>query len=231
MSRVGNFSSSEIWKLMTSGRKAGSYGAPFYTYIKEKRWERGLMRPLSSESNAKPTNWGTFLEKRVFDLLPFDYKLVSKDRYQHTEINSWTGMPDTLRDYYVGDIKCPWTLTAFCTLVDAMKADNFAEELKSVKKEYYWQLVSNAILTGKDRAELIVYAPYKSEMEEIREMARNYDGDQNKIAFIEWMDNSELPVLKDEGKYQNLNRREFIIPEEDKTELYNRVLEAHKLLE
>lgn len=230
MSRVGNFSSSEIWKLTTNGRKKDEPGKPFFTYIKQKRQERRLGKSLRQETNARSTNWGKFVEKRAFDLLSLDYKLVSKDRYQHDELKCWTGMPDSIRDNIVGDIKCPWTLESFMDLYETLESRD-VEVLKSSNREYYWQLVSNAILTVCDKAELIIYAPYVSEIEEIRNMAADYDGDQNKIAFIEWAGNDELPLIPDDSEIKNLIKFEFTVPESDKELLYNRVKEAHKLLE
>jgi len=205
------------------------FGADGLTYINEKRYERKLGRPLTGETNSKPTNWGSFLEEFVFKYkIDMSYKLDSKIRLGHPTIKEWTGAPDTLRGEFVGDIKCPWTLKSFCEGVEA--AEKGYEEFKKVKPSWAWQLVSNAILTGKDKAEIIIYVPYLSELEAIREMADNYDGDQNKIAFINWSEDEDLPHLLEGKGYENINIFEFEVPQEDKDFLSNRVEQAIKLL-
>lgn len=219
--RVGNFSSSEIHKLMGAPK-------PRATYIAEKQMELRLNRPLSVESNSKPTNWGTFIEKRAFDLLGFEYALVSQKRLSHPTVPHWTGAPDCVSADTVVDIKCPFTLKAFCELVDTMNK-GLADFIKEYP-EYYWQLISNSILTGLKFAELVVYCPYKSELEEIKDMTRNFIGDQNKVAFIGFANDDELPYLVDGGHYKNLNKLRFPVIEIDQAELTNEVIEAGKLL-
>lgn len=225
--RVGNFSSSQIHKLMKTGRGPEGFGAAALTYIEEKQMEMRLGRAITSETNAKPTNWGIFIEGRVFDLLPIEYRLESTTRLSHPSIEHWTGAPDCLTETTVVDIKSPYTLKSFCQSVDSF---GDIEKFKAAKPEYYWQLVSNAILTEKNLAELIVYVPYKDELEAIRELASNHDGDQNKIAFLNWATDEELPYLIPGNHYENLNVFQFEIPIEDKDILTNTVLKAIRLL-
>ena len=238
ISRVGNFSSSEIYNLMSKGRGAWSVentGKPFDTYIRNKIWEARLGRGLYQRQNSRITTWGLFVEKMVFDKLSLNYELVSKTRYTHPNIERWTGMPDAItRDKKtVSDIKCPWTLTSFCEMIDAM-AEGW-ERLKEVKPEYYWQLVSSSILTGANEAELIVYVPYKEDLEDIKEAANTHSWDgslsENDVAFINFASDSELPYLKKSGVYQDLNSLKFTVPEEDKHLLTERVKMAVKILE
>jgi len=220
--RNGRFTSSEIYKLM---------GAPIpkKTYIQEKNYERLLGRRLNSEASARPTLWGKFVEQRAFDLLDTVYKICSDVTISHPDINFWAGSPDLIKHVThqsVVDIKCPFTLKSFCELVAI--ADS--ETLKKVKPEYYWQLVSNAILTNSNHAELIVYCPYKSELDEIREMTQNYDGDQNKIAWINWASDDELPYIVDGGYYKNINVLSFEVSQSDKDALTVEVIESGKKL-
>lgn len=226
--RAGNFTSSEIWKLVTNDRTGKDFGKPALTYISEKIMEIRLGRELTKDHNAKPTNWGTFIEQRAFDCMGLEYQLVSKERYFHPEIKHWSGMPDANTPDLVSDIKCPWTLKAFCELVDAIEKG--VSVFKAEFPEYYWQLISNAILTKKTRAAIFVYCPYKSELEEIRVMAENYDGDQNKIAFINWASDDELPYLIEGRHYKNLNSFEFDVPQEDIDLLTERVKKAVAML-
>jgi len=226
--RYGNFSSSEIWKIANDGKKGELFLKSGLTYIQEKRYELNLGRSLNSETSSKPTSWGTFLESRVFDLLSMEYSLESTTRLAHPTIEHWTGAPDTLRENFVGDIKCPYTLKSFCESVEAITSG--LSEFKRVRPEYYWQLISNGILADKTHAEIIFYVPYLSEIEAIRELANDYEGDQNKIAWINWAADADLPHILEGMKYENMYKFEFEIPKEDKEHLTKKVKEGIKLL-
>jgi len=132
MSRAGNFSSSSIHKLMTTGRGEHGFGAPALTYINEKRMEMRLGRQLTNETNAKPTSWGTLMELYVFDQIGIKYKLKHKERYLHPTIKHWTGCPDVVSAGEVGDIKCPFTLKSFCETVDSFTS---VQAFKDAKPE------------------------------------------------------------------------------------------------
>lgn len=248
--RIGNFTSSGISALMTNGKKAELFGQPALTYIEEKNMERRLLRSLDVESNAKPLTWGKYLESRAFSLLGLEYSLCSQETLQHSIIENWSGSPDGTKPKTVIDIKCPMTLKSFCQLVDPFyvgglkgldwinairtgwtdKKGNEHSKHKSAE-EYYWQLVSNSILTDSEFAELIIYVPFLSELDEIRESTSMVDGsDQNKLAWINFADDEDLPYLNDGGIYQNINVINFRVPDEDKKALTSRVLDASKLL-
>lgn len=225
LSRNGNFSSSEIHKLTKSGRgKSDYFGAPALTYIEEKKMERRLGRPLSTDHDAQPTTWGKLVESIAFERMGLEYQLVSKKRYVHPEIKCWVGMPDVVTDHLSGDIKSPWTMKSFCQMVDAMQEGY--EALKEVKPEYAWQLVSNCILTGKKEAGFFVYVPYRDELKEIREAAAMTD----EATWINYKDDSYLPYLIEGGYYKNINELIFEVPQSDIDFLTERVLEAEKLL-
>jgi hypothetical protein len=210
--RVGNFTSSEIWKLTTRDRSGKGFGKSALTYIEEKSDEILTGRSMSQNSGARETAWGTFVEKIAFTKLPLNYRLTSSDRYKHESISNWSGMPDILYENCVGDIKCPFTVKSYMNLYKINSIESFKERTD----DYYWQLVSNAILTDSDFSELIIYCPYKSELDEIREMANSYDDDQNQIAFINWATDEQLPYLPDGGLIKNLKIIKFEVPNEDK---------------
>lgn len=218
--RYGNFSSSEIWKLMTNGRAKDTLGAPALTYIKDKAIEKKLGRSIGEFAFSKSTSWGTMVEQRVFELLGIEYSIVSKERLAHPTIENWVGAPDIVTNEIVGDIKCLW-LRSFTAIYDI----NEAEVLKSEYPEYYWQLVSNAILTNKNDAELIIYCPYQSELQSIRELAA-----MEGIKWIEYATDSELPYLLEGNYYKNIKKIVFTIPEEDKAALTERVIKANEII-
>lgn len=244
--RTGNFTSSEIAALMTTGKCALGFGAPAITYINEKRIERLLGRSIDDEKNAKPLVWGKLLESRVFELLGLDYTFSSLETDVHKEVPYWSGSKDGTRegsDRAVIDIKCPMTLKSFCTLVmplyfgftglDAMKAICWGFEHDGVEYpkhpdglKYYYQLVSNACINDTDFAELIVYMPYLSEIPAVKLLA---DGKAQGYWIAMAMEN-ELPYLPDGGLFKNINVIRFQIPQAEKDLLKANVLKAGKLL-
>jgi hypothetical protein len=224
--RTGNFTSSEIWKLTTKDRSGKGFGKPALTYIDEKADEAIVGRSLSQNNGSRETAWGTFVETIAFTKLPFNYRLISKDRYKHSSIDNWSGMPDIIYQDCVGDIKCPFTIKSYMNLYKINSIKSFKERAD----EYYWQLVSNSVLTNSTFAELIIYCPYKSELDEIREAAENFDGDQNQVAFINWATDEQLPYLPDGGLIENLKIFKFEVPEFDKKMLTDCVKTSNILL-
>lgn len=235
--RNGNFTSSEIYRLMANGKAAGSFGAPFYEYIEEKRMERRLGRSLKDEVDARATSWGKLVERRCFDILPIDYTLCSDVTLSHPEIDFWKGSPDALKADAVPDVKCPLTLKSFCQLVDPFYDKNgkmiheglTIEAVRENHKDgdkFFWQIVSNAILTGKNKGELIVYCPYQKELADIRLLS---DG-KPECYWIWSSSDDHLPYLIEGGQYKNCNVISFDILKRDKDALTERVLEAGKLL-
>lgn len=239
VARVGNFTSSEIIHLTTNGKAKGTFGKPFHTYIEECNWERLLNRSIDREQNAQALSWGHLCERRVFDILPIEYRLHSNESIEHPTIKCWAGSPDVTKEMsavlLVGDVKAPITLKSFCRLVEplrlglnGMDAINHIRENHSDGEKYYWQLISNAIITGSDICQLIVYCPYLSELPKIRELAREQPG--YKYNWIINGSDEELPHIVDGGIYQNLNFIEFPVTLYDREILTDRVLAAEKLL-
>lgn len=230
VARIGNFTSSEIYNLMSEGKK-GEWGKPCYTYIEECNMERRLGRSLTDEVYARPLTWGKLLESRVFDLLGLQYTITSSHTIKHPTL-PWAGSPDGRMNNAICDFKCPMTLKSFCSLVDPMSANPelavaaIRDNHKDGNK-YYWQLVSNACLTNSDYAELIVYMPYESELEEIKEIANT--GQPEHYWIWQALEN-ELPFLKDNGEYSNINILRFRVYDYDKEALHKRVKEASEKL-
>ena len=234
--RIGNPTSSEIVALTSYDRSGKQPGKPFFTYVEEKNMERRLGRSLDSESTARPLVWGKLLEPRAFELLGLEYSLNSDETLIHPEIEYWAGSPDGFKydkGKTVGDIKAPLTLKSFCQLVqplydgfNGMEAMNKIRETHKDGEKYFRQLVSNACISGARFAELIVYVPYESELEEIKRSAEGVDG----CMWIQFATENELPFLKDGGYYKNLNIIRFEVPQEDKDFLTERVRLAGTML-
>jgi len=229
--RIGKFTSSKIHNLMIPQLKNGNQSKATLTYIEDVAIEKRLGRPLNSTSSARPLIWGNTLEARVAKMIDLEYEYCSDKTIAHPTIPTWVGTPDFLNEITVADAKCPYTVKSFAKLSDICLASDL-NALKTEFPEYYWQLVSNAILAHKNRAELIVYCPYLSELEAIKEWISEADDfeDQNKNAWIYFAKNEALPYILDGGYYKNINRFSFDVPEEDKIRLTNAVLVSSSLI-
>lgn len=228
--RNGNFTSSKIFNLMKVAKDKVSFGAPAFTYIEEKKFERKLKRSISTDAETRATLWGKFLESRVHGLLGMEYEHTNDISLIHPKYNFWVGSPDFLdrKAKVVSDSKCPQP-KAFCQLIEncSKGVDTFKDE----HEDYYWQLTSNAVITGSEFIELIVYMPYESELPEIREEAENFDGiDQYKYRFIAESTKHQLAYLPDDSEYKNLNIFRFPLNEVDAWLLENKVIDAAILL-
>jgi hypothetical protein len=234
--RAGNFTSSEIVRLTTNGKAKDSFGAPFYSYIEEKKMERRLNRSLTEDVFAKPLSWGHLCETYVFKLLGEEYKPCSNIVLSHPTIDCWRGTPDAVKfddGTTVGEVKCPQTLKSFCILVDAWRKGGIkmVRDNHNDGEKFYWQIVSNAILTNAKQGELIVFAPYHSELNAIRDLAQNFDGtNQNRYMWIALATDDELPFVIEGEYYKNLYTMRFEIPDADKEFLTSRVQKAKEFL-
>ena len=211
--------SSQVYRLM--GSKAVKK-----TYLTELAYELKLGRRLNKDHSARPTTWGNLGERYLFEThLGLEYRLTSKEPIKHPEIEIYSGTPDGTRKDIVYDIKCPFTMKSFCELSEI----NSIEDFKENKPEYYWQLVSNSILTGLPNAELIVFCPQKSELDAIRSLCEDME-DNYKYFWLSNAYDDELPYLTEKSKYNSINIFTFEVPESDKELLLNEIKEAQKIL-
>lgn len=234
--RAGTFSSSSAWKLMTKDKSGKGFGAPALKYIKQVNHEIKLGRAITTEQSSRPTTWGLAVQRYVFDMLHLSYVWMDGSRFFHPDVPRWSGSPDTLKETTVGDVKCPM-LENFCDKIAVLERALRTGDLTEYKTEYpedYWQHISNSILLQKngypcDHFEAIIFCPYKSELEAIREMILQMDNNEA-FKWIYYAHDNELPWLYDGGHYKNLNVFRFPIPAADKIALHERVVEAGKLL-
>ncbi len=265
--RNGNITSSEVVNLLSTGSRdmteeelaqykkdnPGSRkktiecwpGKAAITYLNQCNMERRLGRSLDNELDAKPTNWGKFVEILLFKLLDGDYTYNSNDTLVHPDFDYWVGTPDGFKlteNKTVIDAKCPFTLESFCKLVgplyngfEGMDAMNALREGYTDKtglfqpahpdaEKYYWQLVSNACIDDCSHAELIIYCPYESELSVIQAAAAQ--SGEPMAYFIANGSKKSLPYIPDDGFYQNINIISFEIPQSDKYFLTETVKKA-----
>lgn len=233
--RIGNITSSNIWKLTKTAKDKVNFGAPALEYIKELNFERKIQRSIEKDTDAKPLTWGKCLEKVAFDALGIEYKLHSNDTIQHPTLKDWLGTPDATKGEKSGktvaELKCPFTMKSYCNAITSTDVDVFQEEHKDGEK-YYWQTVSNGILSGSRFGEIIFFMPYARDMDEIKDhsVRMPYSKDKNEYAWIFHTPIEELPYLPDGCGVPNLHKITFEIPKADIDFLTERVERASGLL-
>jgi hypothetical protein len=200
------------------------------TYIEEKQIELRLGRSIKLDKHTgRPAAWGNFMEHFVFSLIGTEYIITSNDTDLHPTISGWSGSKDLIvTGIKVSDIKC-YEPKKFALYTDVLMAGDI-QRLKDEFAQEYWQLVSNAVINEVPNAEAITFMPYLSQLNEIRELASDYEGaDQWKYRFIYESEDAELPYIPEGGHYKNLNKFEFEVPQEDRDFLTQIVLESIEL--
>ena len=229
--RIGNFTSSKIFNLMTLATNKIDFGKPALTYIKQKCRERKLKIEYELESNSFPTSWGRAVESYVFKkYIPISFKYESDKTTTHSS-GMWVGTKDVLSKDTVGDIKCPFTRNSFCDLVEVIQS-NDPEFFKKNEPEYYWQLVSNAMLENTDFAQLFVFMPYYKELPALFDHFGDID-DYNLQKDIQWAIHAEtnrVPHLPDNSDYTNFYSFRFEVPTKDKELLLSKITKAYDLI-
>jgi hypothetical protein len=171
-------------------------------------------------------------ESFVFQELPTSYTLCSDETIVHPTLSFWAGSPDGTTEDAVMDIKCPLTIKSWFSLTQGENiygmVDGFTVQGREFSgnaygDKYYWQLVSNAILTGKKFAELIVFMPYQEQLEAIRNEA-DFQG----INWVKYSTDDELPYIGNQHK--NITTIRFEVPQKDIDTLTEAVTEAGKML-
>ena len=232
-SRIGNFTSSEIHNLLSRAKNGKDLGKPALTYIENKNIEREMGISLGVESSGRPIDWGKHCEQFAFDNISLAYTITSDVTVVHPNYPFWVGSADGYNADTVFDLKCPMTRKSFFGLVagkniysmrDGFERNTAKYSAHTDADKYYWQLVSNAAILGKKYAELIVYMPYQSELEIVKEAAKDI------YNWIHYAADIELPYLPDNGKFKNINIMRFEVPQSDIDLLTASVVEASKLL-
>ena len=250
--RWGRFTSSKIASLMAEGTRpmtdaemaeykikepkgkrkniTGGFGAPALKYIKQKKYERKLKRRIDSENTARPLQYGRCAETVAFQQLSTEYRLCSDQTIIHPQYPFFAGSPDVekfvINEKILGEVKCPMTLESFCDFVDYYEQGGIqaVRDNHPDGETYYWQMVGNAILIGANKAELIIYCPYQSELAQIRDEA-TFLGYQ----WIVFAHDDELPYLIKGNHYKNINILPFDIPQDDIDALTANIIKANEL--
>lgn len=233
--RMGRFTSSQIYRLCKS-LKSGKPTQAFFGYIEEIKIQRAIGRSTKTEVKTQPMKWGSLMEIVLFNLLGLQYSMHHKSTKLHPEHGAfWSGTPDLEASRLkTGEIKCFEPLHFGKLSIALLTKDT--EIIKQSEPEAYWQAVSNSVICGYDKTEIIAYMPYKAELEEIMKqiedtnfLERNGLNDFD-YYFMAPEKIESLPYLPDDSKFSNINSFEFEIPKEDIEFLTGRVLLAESQL-
>lgn len=242
--RAGKFTSSQVYKLIKSGRgKNDVFSATGITYIKETKLERLFNTNLDDNAYSRAIGWGKFMEAVLFtEKLSTDYKISSNQTIKHTDDflgDYWAGSCDfeiEISPKAIAEAKCYYKKKFGMYVLCILKKD--VELLKNEFTQEYWQIVSNAILHEVDYGEAIAYMPYEKDMEMIRGFAEDpvwisqyLNEPMWKFRFIYEEEINNLPVLKNDGFFKDVNKFRFKIPKEDKSFLTERIELAIEYLE
>lgn len=216
--RVGNFTSSEAYRLCGYDRAGKNPSEDFYTYIEEKNMERELGMSLGLETEARPLQWGKHCEQFAFEHTEMKYTLTSDVTMVHPKYDFWVGSPDGHSEDAVFDLKCPMTRKSFFKMVAGNgifdMVDGFTRNGAEYKKhtdgkKYLMQLISNAIITGKSYCELLVYMPYQKDLSAIKEAAKDV------YNWIYYAADIELPHIHEGGPFKDITTIRFEVPQRE----------------
>lgn len=239
--RIGRFTSSNIWKLTTLDRSGKSFGAPALTYIEEKRAERSLGRSIDLGKQSQATIWGKVMEHYCNKFhLDLSYTFASKETDVHPKYKFWSGSKDFVTDVIAGDIKSNEPKRHYELTMNLLKVKEgiiSLDEFKKLEKEVYWQVVSNCIILGKSKGEIIAYTPTYEQLQIIRQeieetnVLEKLDVNPWQARFIIENEFYNLPYIPEWSEFPNFTSFIFEVPTEDVIFLTKKVIEANELLE
>ena len=162
------------------------------TYVSQLLRSRRMRRDVGKDADSSDTLWGDLMERRVVQMILKDNVWLD-DMADKTEVHHdpqyapyWCGSPDLLeKGECVADIK-GFQRDRFSRVYEILeeceRLDSFIP-LKENEKDIYWQLLSNSEVFNTPNAEIIIYCPYDSEREEIKELAEQMLSTTSKWGF------------------------------------------------
>jgi hypothetical protein len=205
----------------------------FYTYAEEIASESYIGRTSKTEVKTRPMLWGSLMEVVLFNKLGMGWTMEHKNTILHKKYGHiWSGTPDLVAEEICAEAKCyepkKFGLLSLCL------SKKKIELVKSKFKEEYWQVVSNAVLTGKKKAMIIAFMPKRKELEEIIKKIEDTDFlEDNGLKptdyyFMSKENIESLPYLPDDSPIDSINSFVFDVPEEDIVFMTKRIIEFEK---
>jgi len=158
INRQGNFTGSEIWKLMTEARsKKDVLSKTAETYILEKVWEK-LSGEVKQGINNAATEFGNDNEpiaKKFYTSVTGNEVKDSLMLYSN-EIEGLTGSPDGLvgEDGLI-EVKCPYNGANHLKHCFITSDETFLSE----QPEYYYQMQCYMLLSGRKWCDFVSFDP------------------------------------------------------------------------
>lgn len=195
--RLGNITGSSVGKLMGKGRaKDALFSQTGYAYLFQIAAERmipevilndeELLKVYLDEVNVstKAIRIGNEREDDARELYQEQTQniVMQVGSCKHPTIPHFASSPDGILESGDGDgcieIKCPMP----STYMEYAASISCAEDLKTVKPEYYWQCMAHMACTGADFCDFIAYCPYNVKPLHVVRIDRN---DEEITAMLE----------------------------------------------
>lgn len=184
--RLGNWTGSEIHKLMGKGRaKNEKFSETAKSYIIKVLSERMLSEEVVKDDElfglyinqvsawSKAIEWGMEHEDEARSLYEkkTGNEITSVSSIAHESIEFYAASPDgiVVKADKVVEIKCP--LPETFVRYKLMIGDG--DDLKAVKPEYYWQVMAEMDCTGAAACDFTVYNPFMGDPIHIATIERN----------------------------------------------------------
>lgn len=186
--RIGRFTSSEMYKLMTSpktkeAKEAGHLSETALTYVTEKVGET-LTGMANKNSYAFPLVYGKETEAQAIEVF------CERTGFIWDEIgfvpfgDHAGGSPDgIINEVDILEVKCPFAID---TQVDYLQLTD-QWDLMRLKPAYYWQCMSNLLFTGKSKCHFVSFDPRYPEKQqivhiEVKPISSDFDKITDRIA-------------------------------------------------
>lgn len=158
LTRMGRFSCSQLWRLMSEPKSAADKAAGLLsegakTYVMECIAEKLTGKPAKEDFTSKYTEWGIENEPIAIGIYEEVFGVKSEVTGYIPHGENFGGSPDRLVGKGFIEAKCPYTITAHL--------DHILSPLKEVgKKEYYYQVIGYFIVTGAEFGDFVSYHPH-----------------------------------------------------------------------
>ena len=268
VNRIGRFTSSEIYKLMSVGSRPmtpdelaahkkenpksykknidDGFGESALTYIEEKRAERSLGRSIDTGATSNEMIWGHVMEAYAFEYcMGMEYKSASKKALLHPKYNFWAGSPDFEKPKTGGEMKCFYPKKFYTLSKELIKLndglitlDDFKNNTKSKLNEIFYQVLSNTVILGHSRCEIMAFTPTEEQLIHVIDLLEDTDFAE-KIGLNPWNVRFiverreklyELPYIPKHSNWPNMVSHEFDLPIDDVIALTKAVIAAEKEL-
>jgi hypothetical protein len=201
--RVGKFTGSEVWKLLTEPRtkaakEAGDWSDTAMTYIKTKVGEE-LTGMIHETGPAYPLVWGEEQEENAKNF----YETRFEQKIRKAGFIAFTDHSGCTPDGYVGnsvvELKCPYNSTNH---VEYLTWQNYLD-LKDNKPEYWYQIQTEMLFAKMNKGLFISFDPRMIKDEhkmKVIDVFPDVDDQQLILDRIEKAIKTKISIIENLGK-------------------------------